>query len=179
MVDTETLAKIEGHPGKPVYSVIRFFQRMISSGDLNAYSIEGSREEVVSDTGEKRVVRTIKGPILTSVERIRDNQRFVLETPTTGIKYVLSTYSVGGMLDSDGENTISHTSLVRRLSENVGSRKTGDGLLILTAPHEGGEAYDAKLRISYATGLFPNSGEFTLEGETDILFYETMAFLRT
>jgi hypothetical protein len=179
MEETKSIPRVEGNPGKPTYSVVSFFQEMLSVGDLLAYTIESSREEVVWDTYEEKIVRTIKGPILNPTEKLEEDRRFILEDFKTHSRYILSTSSEGGTFDSDGENTIYHNSLITKLSENVGSRETREGLLVLIAPKEGESNETTKLRIYYETGQFSSSGGFTLEGETDELFDRAMEFLRS
>ena len=186
------LAEVVTEPiGKKTYEMVSFFQDMIRRGELRAYSIEVNKRIVEKDTSDERIVRTIKGATLTPTESVRDNATIIVQDSKTGVMYLLSMDSEGGMPYDDGDSqTIYHNCTLEKLAGEFDSKK------VTTRTEIGGLGYvinlpkdmvTARLRISYnenwvsagETDVIGNrSGHLAIEGERDSLIDKIYEFVR-
>ncbi len=180
--------------GKSSYQMRQFFQQMVKSRKLRAYSVEVNKRIVERDTEDEEVVRTKKGATLIPTIELREYQPVLVEDPATGFMYNLDIGSRGGMFYDDGDSqTIYHHCVLEKIAQGFNPKKVADRTSFgdfgsfkdgISIPQE---MVTARLRVSYdenweSSGdhdyVAGRSGNLVVEGEKDRLFEEVCKFVR-
>lgn len=176
--------------GKSSYQMKQFFQDLITKGELKAYFVELNKEIVEKNTGDEKVVKTIKGAVLTPTTKLEEYQAVFVEDPTTKIVYNLDIGSRGGMFFDDGDSqTTYHHCTLERLAKEFDPKKvtTKKGYGTFGSFDDGisipEELVTARLRVTYdededCGAVVATSGHLVIEGAQDDLFTKVYNFVK-
>jgi hypothetical protein len=102
--------------GKTAEELSGFFNGLVSDGHLRAYRVDVQKKTRQYGLPER------KGATLVPIARSDipfDSDPFILEDPTTGLKYNLRIESRGGDADADSNRWYYDTCIIERLGDNL------------------------------------------------------------
>lgn len=175
---------VEESVGKDSFSMRLFFQKMIESGELKAFSVDVDKKTVEKNNEDELVTRTKKGATLTETTELTDYQPYFIEDPKTGVKYYFNVGARGGVFFNDGDGQdIYHNCLLMRVDQALDYRKITGGHNTISIPTD---KITGTLRVSFTqTGDYSGSydrientgGHLEIEGEQDSLFEKVYEFV--
>ncbi|MBU0930162.1 MAG: hypothetical protein KJ623_03775 [Nanoarchaeota archaeon] len=158
---------VKENVGKGSMEMISFFQDLVKSGTLKAYSVNGR---------------------LIPVDRLREHQPFIVEDSTTGSMYALNISSEGGMFYDDGDSqTIYYHCVLEKLAKTISKGLDARTIRFNHGAAVPSDLVSARLRVDYDNDwtsggdvdyIRATHGRLVVEGENDGLFAKVCEFVR-
>ena len=192
---TKLAELVREHIGKGSDHMVRFFQRMVKDGELNAYSVQIDRTTVDKDTEDEKVIRIKKGATLTPITELGKSKHIFVEDVESEVMYNFCADSWGGHVFEDGPQTSQtkyHFCALERLAQGFDLRKIKgkpscigpvgsdidfpEGVVVSRLRINYKEDWQSGSDSDYFTG---SKGDFSVEGEMDGLFEKVCEFVRS
>jgi len=184
----ESLTSAEEKIGKGSYEMLYFFQTLVDSKKLKAYSAEVDKRFLDKDTDEEEIIRIKKGLTLTPAEKISEGRPYFLEDVESKKTYSLRIGSEGGAFYNDGDSQdIYHHTTLERLTDKFDKTKVQKNELVFHGLSIPQEMVDGILMASYTDKwdsvgdmdfIKEYNGNTFFKGEPDKLFDSVLEFLR-